>query len=126
MFNDPIQDPAVLGYGTRTSRLGADGRITIICYICEKPICRETYRGFSTAICAVCAGEIERGKRPEDIIAATVESEKKLRNQVLEDLGPGRFKVFGIGKRIKEVIETVKKAAQTRRRKPLFEGKDQK
>lgn len=121
-----IPDPGLIGYGTRTSRLGADGLITIICYICEKPICREQYRGFSTAICAVCAGEIQRGNRPEDIIAKQVKKEWDDRNKVIDDIGPGGFKVFGIGARIKEIVQKVKVAAQGRRRKPIFEMKDEK
>jgi hypothetical protein len=115
-------DPLFLG--SRTRRVGADGLITIKCRICEKDICREMYRGFSTAICAVCQGEIERGKRPEDLMDEVHAREVKARDDVYDDLGPLGFKVAGLGQRIKEVVVKVKEAAQKRRRSPLFAKKD--
>jgi hypothetical protein len=117
-------DPFYRAPNSKSNRVGSDGLITIICRICEKPICRQMYQGFSTAICAVCAGEIQAGRRPEDLIRDTVAKEDKERRDVLDDLGMGGFKVAGIGKRIKDVVATVKKVAQARKRKPLFAEKD--
>ena len=115
-------DPYFLGANKR--RVGSDGLITIICRICEKPICKQMYQGFSTAICAVCQGELERGKRPEEIMDEVYLRENKQREAVLDDLGPGGFKAVGIGQRIKEVVQKVKETAQGRKRGPLFSNKD--
>jgi hypothetical protein len=115
-------DPYFLGANKR--RVGSDGLITIICRICEKPICRQMYQGFSTAICAVCQGEIDRGKRPEDIMQDVWSREEKAKADVYDDLGPLNYKVAGIGQRIKEVVQAVKQAAQARKRAPIFAKKD--
>lgn len=109
----------------RGRRIGADGMVTIICRICEKPICREPYRKFSTAICAVCHGELEQGKRPEDIISAYREQNKQMEVQVKEDVGPGGFKALGIGKRLREVVADVRKAIGQRKPPPIFSQRDQ-
>ena len=114
-----------LGPAGRGRRVNADGTITIICSICEKIICKENYRGYSTATCAVCAGELERGKRPEEIMTQTAVREEQEAADMYNDLGMGGFKVKGIGQRIKEVIEKVKHAANIKRRKPLFAKKDE-
>jgi len=125
-----MYDP-MLGYdpvlvGARPKRLHADGTITIVCRICEKPISREMYRGFSTAICAVCHGDLERGMRPEEIRARAERHDDTIRHDVYNDIGPKGFKAEGIGMRIKEAIQQVKQAAQRRRRSPLFSNKDEK
>lgn len=115
-----------LGAGSRGRRVNSDGTVTIICRICEKIISKENYRGYSTAVCAVCAGELERGKRPEEIMAQRTISEQQEVADVYNDLGEGQFKVKGVGERVKDVIQKVKKAATARRRKPLFAEKDPK
>ena len=115
-------DPVLLGQ--RPKRLHADGTITIICRICERPISRELFRGFATATCAVCYGELERGKRPEEIMAQVRKQEDVQRHDLYNDVGPKGFKAEGIGERIKDVITKVKTAAQRRRRSPLFSKKD--
>ena len=115
-------DPALLP--PRSKRMHGDGTITIVCRICETSISREMYRGFSTAICAVCNGDLERGKRPEEIRANVFKTEESQKHDLYNDIGPKSFKAEGLGKRIKEVIETVKQAAQKRRRAPLFSNKD--
>jgi hypothetical protein len=111
------------GFGNRR-RLNSDGTISIICRICEKEISREAYRGFSTAICAVCNGELEKGKRPEDIIAQTVVAERDQAAELYNDLGMGGFKAKGLGVRIKDMVEKVRVAATRRRRSPLLSKKD--
>lgn len=114
-----------LGAGdTGRKRVGSNGMLEIICRICEKKIVTQSYQGFSTAICAVCQGQIEAGKRPEDIIAAKGKEEANEAADLYNDLGPGGFKVFGIGKRFKEVVEKVKETATKRKRKALFSEKD--
>ncbi len=105
-------------------RVNSDGTVTIICRICEKPICREMYRGFSTAICAYCSGELERGKRPDEIIRQMVAKEEEQGRELYNDLGMAGFKVAGIGKRIKEVIDTIRQKATGRRRGGLLTNKD--
>lgn len=105
-------------------RINSDGTIDIICSICETTICRQPYRGYSTAICAHCSGELERGKRPEDIIREQLKVEDKQHRDVMDDLGQGRFKVWGLGKRIQEVVQEIRKAATKRRRGKLLENKD--
>lgn len=84
------------------------------------------YKGYSTAICAVCQGELEKGKRPEDIIAQTKQREEDAAIKAIDDIGPGNFRVMGIGKRMREVLEKVKAKAQGRRRGSLFSEKDEK
>ena len=115
---------APLIYPVSGRRVNPDGTIDIKCRICEKTICRETYRRFSTAICAVCHGELEKGKAPEEILASVKEAEQNTASEVYNDLGPMNFKAIGLGQRVKEVIEKVRKAATQRRRKPLFAQKD--
>lgn len=112
------------GYGINRRRVSSDGLVEIMCRICEKPICKEQYRGFSTAICAVCQGELDAGKRPEDIIRQTLQKEQLEHGEVLNDLGMGGFRAHGIGQRIKEVIKEVRQRAFTRKRSPLFSVKD--
>lgn len=105
-------------------RPNSDGTIDIICRICEQKICRQVYTGFSTALCAHCSGELERGMRPEDIIAKKLQGEEKQRLEAYDDLGNQKFKVHGIGKRIIHMIEEVKKKATARRRGKLMDHKD--
>jgi hypothetical protein len=105
-------------------RVNSDGSVDIKCRICEKTICREMYRGFSTAICAHCSGELERGMRPEDIIRQTVAKEEEQGRELYNDLGTAGFKVSGIGKRIKEIVETIRQKATKRRRGSLLSNKD--
>lgn len=114
-------DPTLL---QRPKRLHADGTVTILCRICERPISREMYKGFSTATCAVCFGELERGKRPDEIMAERAAQERQQANAVYDDIGGQRFRAHGFGQRIKEVIEQVKMKATARRRGPLMSGKD--
>lgn len=111
------------GFGNRRG-LNSDGSVTIICRICEKTISKEQYRGFSTAICAVCAGELERGKRPEEIMAQTVVMEREQAAEVYNDLGMGGFKAKGLGPRIKDLVERVRTVATKRRRGPLLSKRD--
>lgn len=113
-----------MGLGPGRRRVGADGLIQIVCKICEKTIAREMYRGFSTAICAVCNEELERGKTAQEIMESTRVREQKAAEEVFDDIGSSNFKAIGIGQRLKEVVQGVKKAAQGRRRKPLFASKD--
>jgi len=105
-------------------RIGADGKIDIKCRICEKTICREMYRGYSTAICAVCSGELEKGKTPQEIMDNVLDQEQKSADEARIDLGPLNFKVAGIGERMKDVIQKIKVAAVRRKRAPLFAKKD--
>lgn len=116
---------APITYPFNGRRVNPDGTIDIKCRICEKTICREPYRKFSTAICAVCYGEIEKGKTPEEILAQVKAQEDAVGRGIIDDLGPTNFKVIGLGTRIKEVVEKVRKAATARRRSPLFEKKDE-
>lgn len=112
-----------LGPGTRR-RVGGDGLITILCRICGKPISREQYRGFSTAICAVCQGEVEKGKTPDEILAMVKKQEEVQKNDLYNEIGPGNFRALGIGERIKEVVQKIRVAATRKRRGPLFAKKD--
>jgi hypothetical protein len=105
-------------------RINPDGTIDIKCRICEKTISREPYRQFSTATCAVCYGELERGKTPEEIIANVKAADQLVVNELYNDIGPANFKVAGIGQRIKDKLKGIQKAAQARRRGPLFSKKD--
>lgn len=119
----PFQPPG--GFlGPSGRRVGSDGLLEIKCRICEKTICKEQYRGFSTAICAVCQGAIEQGQRPEEIMARTKQKEEEEARELYNDIGGANFKAMGIGQRVKEVIQKVKQAAQGRRRAPLFAKKD--
>lgn len=111
------------GFGNRR-KVNSDGTITIICRICERPISREQYRGFSTATCAVCHGELERGKRPEEIIAQTISVERDQAADVYNDIGMGGFKAKGLGTRIKDLVEKVRTVATRRRRGALLSKKD--
>jgi hypothetical protein len=111
-------------YPTSGRRVNPDGTIDIKCRICGKTICREPYRNFSTAICAVCQGEIEAGRRPEDLILEVQAQEQNQARDVYNDLGTGGFKVIGIKERIKEVVEKIKTAASRRKRGSLFAKKD--
>jgi hypothetical protein len=105
-------------------RVNSDGTVDIKCRICERTICREMYRGFSTAFCAFCSGELERGKRPDEIIRKVVAMEEEQGRELYNDLGQGGFKVAGIGKRTKEIVETIRQKATGRRRGPLLSNKD--
>jgi hypothetical protein len=116
-------DPVTFGYGT-SRRVRSDGTVQITCSVCTKPIISQQYRGFSTAICAVCQGEIEAGRRPEDLIGQQLKVENEQKIDLYNDLKHG-FKVSGIVKRAKEVVEEVRKAASKRRRAPLFARKDE-
>lgn len=111
------------GFGNRR-RLNPDGTVAIICRICEKTICNEGYRGFSTAICAVCHGELEKGKTPEEIMNQTIEREREQAADVYNDIGMGGFKARGFGKRMREVIQQVREVATRRRRSALLSKKD--
>jgi hypothetical protein len=108
----------------RGRRVGADGLIEIKCRICERTICKEMYRGFSTAICAVCSEQVERGRTPQEIMEDVRVVEEKGRTDVYEDLGQLGYKVTGLGTRMKEVVQKIKQKAFTRKRKPLFAEKD--
>ncbi len=112
-----------LGPGTKR-RVGSDGLVTIICRICTKPISKEHYRGFSTAVCAVCQGEVDKGKTPEEILAMVKKQEEVQRHDVYNSIGPSNFRVMGIGERIKEVVDRIRVAATRRKRAPLFANKD--
>jgi hypothetical protein len=82
------------------------------------------YRGYSTAICAVCSGELEKGKTPQEIMDNVLDQEQKSADEARIDLGPLNFKVAGIGERMKDVIQKIKVAAVRRKRAPLFAKKD--
>src|SRR6266566_4134745 len=110
--------------GGQGRRVGADGMISVKCLICEKTICRELYRGYSTAICAVCSGQLEQGKTALELMEQAREQEQKEVQGLAEDLGPLGFKVTGLGERMKDVVKKVKTKAAVRRRKPLFASKD--
>src|SRR6266700_889408 len=84
-------------------RVGADGLINIVCRICEKTICRELYRGYSTAICAVCSEQLDRGLTAQEVLEQARLQDQQQLADVAEDLGPLNFKVAGIGKRMKDV-----------------------
>jgi len=81
--------------------------------------------GFSTAICAVCHGELEAGKKPEEIVAQTVQRERDEAAELYNDIGMGGFKVHGLKKRIQQIVEEVRQAATRRKRSPLFAKKDE-
>lgn len=115
---DPVHIPV------RSRQVHADGTITIMCRICERGIIRQTFRGFSTAICAVCQGELERGKTPDEILADVHKREKQQQQELYNDIGPGGFKAEGITPRLKEIVQKVKQAAQRRKRGSLFSKKD--
>lgn len=117
-----MYDPALIGRGVR--KLNSDGTISIICRICTKVISKEGYRGFSTAICAVCQGEVEKGKTPEEILAMVKKQEETQRHDLYNEIGPSNFRAMGIGERIKEVVQKIRTAATRRRRSPLFANKD--
>jgi hypothetical protein len=124
MGNDP-RNPLFTYLGTGAKRkVGSDGLITIVCRICTKPISREMYRGFSTAICAVCQGEVERGKTPEEILAMVKKVETEQVHTLYNEIGPSGFRAHGIGVRIKDIVQKVREAATRRRRSPLFAKKD--
>jgi hypothetical protein len=124
MSNDP-RNPLFSYLGPSTKRrVGSDGLVTIMCRICERPITKEQYRGFSTAICAVCQGEVERGKTPEEILAIVRKQEEIQKNDLYNEIGPSNFRAVGFGERIKEVVQKIRVAATRRRRSPLFAKKD--
>lgn len=116
--------PPSFTYPVTGRRVNPDGTVDIKCLICEQTICREPYRGFSTAICVVCQGEISAGKKPEEIVAQMKKREFDNANEVYDDLGTGGFKVTGLGERIKDVIQKIKVASGRRKRAPLFAKKD--
>ena len=121
-----MSDPAQWGSGhIPPSIAGSDGSITIRCRVCGKKIIRQQYRGFSSAICAVCQGEIEKGVTPEEILANVKKQEEVNKLGLYNGIGPGNFKAHGFGQRTKEVIEKIRKAATRRRRGPLFSKKDE-
>ena len=105
-------------------RVGADGKINIICRICEKVICREMYRGYSTAICVTCSGELDKGRTPQEVMEEALAREQKVADEARVDLGPLNFKVTGLGQRMKDVVQKIKVAATQRKRAPLFAKKD--
>ena len=117
-------DPVLIGRAGR--KLNADGTITIKCRICGKDISRQMYRGFSTAICAVCQSEVEKGKTPEEILAIVKKQEEEQKINLYNEIGPSNFRVIGLGRRIKEVIQEIRQKATRRRRTPLFSNKDAK
>lgn len=117
-----MYDPVLIGRGVR--KLNSDGTISIICRICTKVISKEGYRGFSTAICAVCQGEVEKGKTPEEILAMVKKQEEVQRHDLYNEIGPSNFRAMGIGERIKDVVQKIRTAATRRRRSPLFANKD--
>lgn len=118
--NDPMS-----GYlGASASRVRSDGRVKIRCRICGKTISTESYRGFSTAICAVCQGEVEKGKTPDEILAMVKKQEDVERHDLYNEIGPSNFRTVGFGTRIKEVVQKIRVAATKRRRSPLFANKD--
>lgn len=51
--------------------------------------------------------------------------EQKVADTARDDLGSSNFKVTGIGERIKDVVQKIKRAATIRKRKPLFDQKDE-
>jgi hypothetical protein len=112
-----------LGNGTNR-RVDSTGRVKIVCRICGKTIATESYRGFSTAICAVCQGEVEKGKTPEEILAMVKKREEAERHELYNEIGPSSFRAVGIGERIKDVVLKIRTAATKRRRSPLFAKKD--
>lgn len=119
--NNPLY--SFLGPATHR-RVGSDGRVKILCRVCGKIISVEGYRGFSTAICAVCQGELEKGKTPEEILAMVKKQEEEQKISVYNEIGPGNFKAIGFGTRVKEVIDKIRVAATRRKRAPLFAKKD--
>lgn len=119
--NNPLY--SFLGPGT-SRRVGSDGLVKIKCRICGKDISKEMYRGFSTAVCAVCQGEVEKGKTPDEILAMVKAQEENEKLGLYNEVGPGNFRAIGFGARIKEVIDKVRKTATRRRRSPLFANKD--
>jgi hypothetical protein len=123
-MNDP-RNPlfSYLGAGTNR-RVGSDGRVKIACRICGKTISTESYRGFSTAICAVCQGEVEKGKTPDEILAMTKKVEQEQVYTLYNEIGQRGFRAHGIGERIKDIVQKVREAATKRRRSPLFAKKD--
>ena len=82
------------------------------------------YRGFSTAICAVCQGEVERGKTPDEILAMVKKVETEQVHSLYNEIGPSGFRAHGFGQRIKDIVKKVREAATKRRRSPLFAKKD--
>jgi hypothetical protein len=124
MSNDPF-NPLFSYLGpSGKRRVGSDGLVTIVCRICTKPISREQYRGFSTAICAVCQGEVEKGKTPDEILAMVKKQEEVQRHDVYNEIGPSGFRAHGLGERVKEVVQKIRTAATARRRSPLFAKRD--
>ena len=120
---DP-NNPLYTFLGSGGNRVGSDGRVKIKCRICGKTIAHETYRGFSTAICAVCQGEVEKGKTPDEILAMVKKQEDVERHELYNSIGQSNFRVVGFGQRLKEVVEKIRVAATKRRRSPLFANKD--
>lgn len=124
MYNDP-NDPRFTFLGpSGRRRVGSDGLVTIVCRICEKPISKEMYRGFSTAICAVCQGYVDQGKTPDQILAMVKKQEEEVKYTLYNEIGPSNFRAIGLGERIKEVVQKIRTAATRRRRSPLFAKKD--
>lgn len=119
-----MYDPVLIGRAGR--KLNADGTITIKCRICGKDISRQMYRGFSTAVCAVCQNEVEKGKTPDEILAMVKKQEENLKINLYNEIGPNNFRVIGIGKRIKDFVQEIREKATRRRRTPLFANKDAK
>jgi hypothetical protein len=62
--------------------------------------------------------------RPEEILAKVKLVEQEQSNELYNDLGMGGFKVLSPWKRVKEVIQEIRKAASGRKRSALFSRKD--
>lgn len=98
-------------------RIGPDGTVEIVCRVCGNPIIRAQYRGFSTAICASCAGG-------EGIPVPEQQPEPNLYNEGESTGWFGKvgfvFRALGFGRKKPAITAASSKVAAAKKRKPLF------
>lgn len=105
-------------------RLNSDGTIDVHCKICGNFICRQMYKGYSTAICHWCANDIPRPLE-EDPNPATVnlynEEESEKQRSGAYGLSGFAFKAVSLLKKVFKPKPTSEKIAGAKKRRPLFE-----
>ena len=99
-------------------RVRADGLIDVICRICEKTITSVSYdrNRFSTAICAVCQGAIDKGQDPVEVAERRRLEELQKAAEIQNEIGPSGFMARGLRRRVKEIVDAVKTRVTARRR----------
>lgn len=107
----------------RSSRVAHDGTVMLKCYICEKDVCRVTYSGYGTVTCAVCQALKEEGLSIETIrdrIAREQIAEIVATDDLYNNLAGG-FRAAGLGRKISDAVDKVKKRFAKKKRGILDE-----